>query len=101
MVRRYCLASLNTPVLPLTALAKSACQLLEVDDERIDIAVEKLAERGEVILQSERDPHLTRVYLVNLFEAEQRVAQALAQLLTTPSSPRRTAAAAVGERSGR
>ena len=71
--------------LALGALAKSACQLLEVDDERIDIAVEKLAERGEAVLQSERDPHLTRVYLANLFAAEQRVAHAIARLLTTPS----------------
>ena len=36
-------------------------------------------------MQSERDPHLNRVYLVSLFEAEKRVAQALARLLTTPS----------------
>jgi helicase, putative, RecD/TraA family len=71
--------------LALGALAKSACQLLEVDDERIDIAVEKLAERGEAVLQSERDPHLTRVYLANLFAAEQRVAHAIARILTTPS----------------
>ena len=71
--------------LTLGTLAQSACQLLEVDDERIDIAVEKLAGGGDVVLESERDPHLTRVYLANLFGAEQRVAQAIARLLTTPS----------------
>ena len=71
--------------LPLGVLAKSACQLLEVDAERIDIAVEKLAERGDLVLQSERDPHLTRVYLASLCAAEQRVAQAISRLLTTPS----------------
>ena len=71
--------------LPLTALTKSACELLGVDDERIDIAVEKLAERGEVVLQDQPDRRATRVYLVDLFEAEQRVADAVARLLSTSS----------------
>jgi len=71
--------------LPLTALTKSACELLGVDDERIDIAVEKLAERGEVVLQDQPDRRATRVYLVDLFEAEQRVADAIARLLLTSS----------------
>ncbi len=71
--------------LPLTALTKSACELLGVDDEGIDIAVEKLAERGAVVLQDQPDRRATRVYLVDLFEAEQRVADAIARLLSTSS----------------
>jgi exodeoxyribonuclease V alpha subunit len=71
--------------LPLTALTKSACELLGVDDEGIDIAVEKLAERGAVVLQDQPDRRATRVYLVDLFEAEQRVADAIARLLLTSS----------------
>jgi exodeoxyribonuclease V alpha subunit len=71
--------------LPLTALAKNAGELLAVDDERVDVAVEKLAARGEVILQDERGRLATRVYLKDLFEAEQRVADAVARLLSTPS----------------
>ena len=71
--------------LPLNGLAKTACELLAVDDERIDIAVEKLAERNEVVLQDQPDRRGTRVYLVELFEAEKHVADALARLLSTPS----------------
>ena len=71
--------------LPLTALTKSACELLGVDDEGIDIAVEKLAERVAVVLQDQPDRRATRVYLVDLFEAEQRVADAIARLLSTSS----------------
>ena len=71
--------------LPLTALTKSACELLGVDDEGIDIAVEKLAERVAVVLQDQPDRRTTRVYLVDLFEAEQRVADAIARLLSTSS----------------
>jgi len=71
--------------LPLTALAKTACELLGVDDERIDIAVEKLTERGDVVLQDQPDRRATRIYLVDLFEAEQRVADAVARLLSTSS----------------
>ncbi|HEX6801245.1 MAG TPA: ATP-dependent RecD-like DNA helicase [Candidatus Binatia bacterium] len=71
--------------LPLTALTKSACELLGVDDEGIDIAVEKLAERGAVVLQDQPNRRATRVYLVDLFEAEQRVADAIARLLSTSS----------------
>ena len=71
--------------LPLTALAKNACELLGVDDEHIDIAVEKLIERGDLVLQDQPDRRATRVYLVDLFEAEQRVANAVATLLSTSS----------------
>ncbi|HEX9452841.1 MAG TPA: ATP-dependent RecD-like DNA helicase [Candidatus Binatia bacterium] len=71
--------------LPLSALTKRACELLAVDDERIDIAVDKLAGRGDVVLQNAPDHHATRVYLSELHEAEQRVAQAVARLLSTTS----------------
>ncbi|HWH76940.1 MAG TPA: ATP-dependent RecD-like DNA helicase, partial [Candidatus Binatus sp.] len=71
--------------LPLSVLTKSACELLAVDDERIDIAVEKLAGHGDVVLQDAPDRRATRVYLIDLYEAEQRVAQAVARLLSTSS----------------
>ena len=71
--------------LPLIGLAMKACELLGVDDERIDIAVEQLAARGEVVLQDQPDLRGTRVYLVDLFEAEKRVAEAVSRLLLTSS----------------
>ena len=88
--------------LPLTALAKSACQLLEVDDERIDIAVEKLAQRGEVILQerarSAPHPRLSGEFVRGGAKSSPSACPALDHSVV---SPRRTAAAAVGERPGR
>jgi exodeoxyribonuclease V alpha subunit len=71
--------------LPLIVLAKNACELLGVDDERIDIAVEKLVQLGQVVLQDAPDRRGTRVYLHELFAAEQRVADAVAGLLSTSS----------------
>jgi exodeoxyribonuclease V alpha subunit len=71
--------------LPLSALTKRACELLAVDDERIDIAVDRLGGRGDVVLQDAPDRRVTRVYLSELHEAEQRVAQAVARLLATTS----------------
>jgi exodeoxyribonuclease V alpha subunit len=71
--------------LPLAVLAKSASELLGVDDESIDIAVEKLAARGEVVLQDTAEGRATRVYLLELAEAEQGIAASVARLLATPS----------------
>ena len=71
--------------LPLGALAKSACELLGVDGEHIEIAVEKLAQRGDVVLQENTEPYAAKVYLRELYEAEQRVAEVLARLLSTRS----------------
>ena len=71
--------------LPLMVLAKNACELLGVDDERIDIAVEKLVQLGQVVLQDAPDRRGTRVYLHELFAAEGRVADAVAGLLSTSS----------------
>lgn len=66
--------------LPLSLLAKEAGELLGVDDDAIDIAVERLAGRGEVVLQDQSDRHGTRVYLAELHAAEERVAQAVSRL---------------------
>jgi exodeoxyribonuclease V alpha subunit len=71
--------------LPLGALAKSACELLGVDGEHIEIAVEKLAQCGDVVLQMNTEPYAARVYLRELYEAEQRVAEVLGRLLSTRS----------------
>ena len=71
--------------LPLQVLTKSAGELLGVDDERIDIAVEKLSERGAVVLQTAPERRGTRVYLIDLHQAEKRVADAVARLLSTAS----------------
>ncbi|HXV49489.1 MAG TPA: ATP-dependent RecD-like DNA helicase [Candidatus Binatia bacterium] len=71
--------------LPLNLLAEHARELIGVDDERIDSAVEKLAASGEVVLQDQPDHRGTRVYLAGLHEAEKRVAQGISRLLSTAS----------------
>lgn len=71
--------------LPLAALARSAGEMLSVDEERIEIAVDKLAARGDLILQESKDTRGQRVYLSEFWQAEQRVAAALRGLLSTAS----------------
>jgi len=71
--------------LPLAALARNACELLGVHEEHIDIAIEKLARDRDVIVQDGPDRRAARVYLRELYEAEQRVAETLARLLSTSS----------------
>ncbi len=72
--------------LPLNALAEQACALLGVDDDGIDIAVERLAAMGAVALENQVDQRGTRIYLIELHEAEARVAEAIARLLSTSST---------------
>lgn len=71
--------------LPLTALARTACEMLSVDYDRIEIAVDKLAASGAVILQESKDGRGQRVYLSEFWQAEKRVAAAIRRLLGTAS----------------
>lgn len=71
--------------LPLAALSRRACEMLTVDQERIEIAVEKLAGHGDVVLQGAADNPAKRIYLTDLWQAENRVAEALRRLLSTSS----------------
>jgi exodeoxyribonuclease V alpha subunit len=71
--------------LPLGSLGKSAAEMLAVDGERVEIAVEKLTSAGNVVLQAGSEGQDKRVYLTELFEAERRVAAAIARLISTSS----------------
>ena len=71
--------------LPQAALAKSACEMLNVDEERIEIALDKLSTHGDVVLQTRSDSRGDRVYLSELYQAEKRVAEAVRRLLATSS----------------
>lgn len=71
--------------LPLTALARSACEMLSVDYDRIEIAVDKLAANGDVILQASKDARGRQVYLSEFWQAEKRVATAIRRLLSASS----------------
>jgi len=74
--------------LPLLLLKRSVAGLLGVGEDPVEAAVEKLATRGEVVLEEADDGNTMRVYPVELFHAEQRVAEALGAILSTPSSLR-------------
>ena len=74
--------------LPLTILKRNAAALLGIEEDPVEAAVEKLAARGDVALQEADDGNTMRVYPVELFHAEGRVAEALRRILSTPSSLR-------------
>jgi exodeoxyribonuclease V alpha subunit len=70
--------------LPLRVLGKSAAEMLATEEERVEIAVEKLALAGDLVLQ--HDPGGDkRVYFAELFKAEKRVAGAITRLISSSS----------------
>jgi exodeoxyribonuclease V alpha subunit len=72
--------------LPLAVLKRDAAGLLGVEEDPVEAAVEKLAARGQVVLQETDDGNTVRVYPAELFHAEKRVAEALRKIRSTPSS---------------
>ncbi len=68
-----------------SALIRNAASLLRVGEGVIEDAVEKLAASGEVILEQTTSEERAHVYLADLYCAEQRVAEALHRLLSSPS----------------
>jgi len=71
--------------LPLLALGKTAAEMLAVEGERVEIAVEKLAAAGDVVVPATPGGDDKRVYLIELFEAEKRVAAAITRLISATS----------------
>ncbi len=68
-----------------SALIRNAASLLRVGEGVIEDAVEKLAGSGDVILEQTTSEERAHVYLADLYRAEQRVAEALHRLLSSPS----------------
>ena len=68
-----------------SALIRNAAPLLRVGEGVIEDAVEKLAASGDVILEQTTSEERAHVYLADLYRAEQRVAEALHRLLSSPS----------------
>ena len=68
-----------------SALIRNAAALLRVGEGVIEDAVEKLAASGDVILEQTTSEERAHVYLADLYRAEQRVAEALHRLLSSPS----------------
>ena len=68
-----------------SALIRNAAALLRVGEGVIDKAVEQLAASGDVVLEQTTSEERAHVYLSELYRAEQRVAEALHRLLSSPS----------------
>jgi exodeoxyribonuclease V alpha subunit len=68
-----------------SALTRNAAALLRVGEGVIENAAEQLAATGDVILEQTTSEERAHVYLSELYRAEQRVAQALHRLLSSPS----------------
>jgi exodeoxyribonuclease V alpha subunit len=68
-----------------SALIRNAAALLRVGEGVIENAVEQLAASGDVILEQTTSEEPAHVYLCELYRAEQRVAEALHRLLSSPS----------------
>jgi exodeoxyribonuclease V alpha subunit len=70
---------------PLLSLTKRAAPMLGVDEEKVEIAVERLAGQGDLVLPEAGGQDGRPVYLAELYQAEQRVAAATEKLLSTSS----------------
>ena len=68
-----------------SALIRNAAALLRVGEDVIENAVGQLAASGDVILEETTSEERAHVYLSELYRAEQRVADALHRLLSSPS----------------
>jgi exodeoxyribonuclease V alpha subunit len=68
-----------------SALIRNAAALLRVGEDVIENAVQQLAVSGDVILERTTSDERAHVYLSELYRAEQRVAEALHRLLSSPS----------------
>jgi exodeoxyribonuclease V alpha subunit len=68
-----------------SALIRNAAALLRVGEDVAENAVQQLAGSGDVILEPTTSDERAHVYLSELYRAEQRVAEALHRLLSSPS----------------
>ena len=68
-----------------SALIRNAAALLRVGEGVIENAVDRLAASGDVVLEQTTSEERAHVYLADLYRAEQRVAEALHRLLSSPS----------------
>src|SRR5262249_24459168 len=71
---------------PLVTLKRNAASILMVEEDPVEAAVEKLATAGKLVFQEANDGEIRKVFLEELYHAEERVAAALRSLLSTPSS---------------
>src|SRR5580765_4202793 len=61
----------------LAALKKSVVALLSVTEDAVEVALEELQNKEEIVLRSAESDGVQRVYLIDLYHAERRVAEAI------------------------
>jgi exodeoxyribonuclease V alpha subunit len=71
---------------PLPALEQNAASLLNVEEDAVGAAVDRLTANGAFVCEETPGGNGSRIYLAELYHAERRVAQALQGLLATASS---------------
>ena len=71
---------------PLVTLKRNAAAILGVEEDPVEAAVEKLEAAGKLVLEEAGDGEVRQVFLDELYHAERRIAAALRNLLSTPSS---------------
>lgn len=69
----------------LISLKRNAAALLNIEEDAVEAAVDKLAAKHELVLQEAGVEGVVQVYLEELYHAERRVAAAFQSLLATPS----------------
>lgn len=85
---------------PLPALKQNAASLLNVEEDAVEAAIDKLTASGAFVREETSDGIGNRIYLAELHEAERRVAQALQGLLAAASSLRHASLAGAWSHSG-
>jgi len=85
---------------PLAALEQNAASLLNVEEDAVEAAVDRLTASGAFVREETPGGNGSRIYLTELYHAEQRVAQALQGLLATASSLQRASLVGAWSNSG-
>ena len=70
----------------LAVLKRNAAALLNIDEDAVEAAVDKLVAKHELVSQEAAPESAVQIYLEELYHAERRVAAAFHSLLTTASS---------------
>jgi exodeoxyribonuclease V alpha subunit len=77
---------------PLELLKTNASALLGVEEDVVENAIQKLASKGDLVLEEPAGDYPVGVYARELYQAEKRVAAALRALLFAPSCLKYTVA---------
>lgn len=78
---------------PLAVLKQNAAALLNVEEDAVEAALDKLTANGAFVREETAEGNGSRVYLAEFYHAERRVAEKLHGLLATASSLQRASLA--------